>query len=154
MTDTDNIIYRAMKPADRGIVRRMIRALYENLHAPAGYMTDQKIDATFAQLQRQSGYLELDVFEVNAAVVGYALLFKFWYNEFGGMILNIDELFVLPAFRDRGIASRYLSTLAKRKSDYAALSLEVLPQNEKAMALYKRIGFSEKETLTLYKLLE
>jgi len=147
-------MYRAMKPVDRDIVRGMIRTLYDTLHAPVGYMTDQKIDATFAQVQRQTGYLELDVFEVDANVVGYALLFKFWYSEFGGMILNIDELFVLPDFRDRGIASHYLSTLAKQKSDYVALSLEVLPQNEKALALYKRIGFSEKETLTLYKLLE
>jgi len=154
MNGSDNVIYRAMNPVDRDIVRGMSKALYDSLGAPAGYMTDQKIDATFAQVLRQTGYLELDVFEIDATIVGYALLFKFWYSEFGGMILNIDELFIHPDFRDRGIASHYLSTLTKRKGDYVALSLEVLPQNEKALALYKRIGFAEKETLTLYKLLE
>jgi len=154
MNRSHSVIYRAMTATDLDIVRGMVKELYERLGAPAGYMTDQKINATFAQLQRQTGYLELDVFEVDATVVGYALLFKFWYSEFGGMMLNIDELFVLPDFRNRGIASHYLSTLTKRKSDYVALSLEVLPQNEKALALYKRIGFAEKETLTLYRLLE
>jgi len=154
MKSSGHVIVRAMKAVDRDVVREMIKALYENLRAPAEYMTDQKIDATFAQLDLQPRHLELDVFEVEGVVVGYALLFKFWYNEFGGMVLNIDELFVLSDFRDRGIASHYLSTLTTRKNDYVGLSLEVLPRNEKALALYKRNGFSEKETLTLYKLLE
>lgn len=154
MNNVDTIAYRAITPADHTIVRRMIKALYDSLRTPEGYMTDQKIDATFDQLHRQPDHLELDVFEVDSIIVGYALLFKFWYNEFGGMILNIDELFVQPEFRDRGVASHYLSTLNKRKSDYVALSLEVLPQNERALALYKRAGFTEKETLTLYRFLE
>jgi ribosomal protein S18 acetylase RimI-like enzyme len=154
MKAMNSFVYRAMKPDDHNVVRNMVKALYASLQAPDGYMTDEKIDATFARLSVPSGHLELDVFECDGFVVGYALMFKFWYNEFGGMILNIDELFVLPDFRSRGIASHYLSTLGERKDDYVALALEVLPENERAHALYKRMGFTEKETRTLYKFLE
>jgi len=154
MNATDRFVYRAMKPDDHDVVRTMMKALYASLHAPDGYMTDEKIDATFARLSVSPDHLQLDVFECDGAVVGYALMFKFWYNEFGGMVLNVDELFVLPDFRSRGIVSHYLLTLNNRKGDYVALALEVLPENTRAHALYKRVGFLEKETQVLYKIIE
>jgi ribosomal protein S18 acetylase RimI-like enzyme len=147
-------IFRPMRGEDRSIVTGMMKALYRDLQLPDGYLTDEKADATIKQLELQPAHLALEVFELEGAVVGYALLFKFWYNEFGGMVLNIDELFVEPASRSRGIAARYLAELHEReKQDYVALSLEVLPRNERAYSLYKRAGFTEKETVTLYKIL-
>ena len=116
-------------------------------------MTDEKINASFEQNLLQPEQVKIEVFEYNATIVGYALLFTFWYNEFGGKVLNVDELYVQPAFQSQGIVSRYLNEL-NRKKEYAALSLEVLPENERAYALYKRMGYTEKETITLYKLLE
>jgi len=131
----------------------MIKVLYQSLQAPDDYITDEKIDATFKQVQLQTGYLQLEVFDINKTIIGYALLFQFWYNEFGGMVLNIDELFIKPEYRDQGIASLYLSEVSKRRG-YVALSLEVLPENKKAYDLYKRNGFMEKETVALYRLIE
>lgn len=151
---TNTPIFRPMRTEDHSTVATMMKALYRALQVPDGYITDEKIIATIQQLEQQPTHLCLEVFEVDRRVVGYALLFKFWYNEFGGMVLNIDELFVEPEFRSRGIAVRYLSELQERKEkDYVALSLEVLPQNERAYSLYKRAGFKEKETVTLYKIL-
>ena len=147
------IIFRPMQPEDTVIIAGMIKTLYRTLKAPDDYMTDKKIDATFEQISLRTGLVEIDVFEMNKTIVGYAMLFKFWYNEFGGMVLNVDELFVSPDFRGQGIASRYLSAVSEKKDNYAALSLEVLPQNEGAYSLYKRSGFKEKETISLYKLL-
>jgi ribosomal protein S18 acetylase RimI-like enzyme len=147
-------VFRPMRVEDRGTVAKMMRALYRDLQLPDGYITDDKIDATIRQLQVQPGHLVLDVFELDGTIVGYALLFKFWYNEFGGMVLNIDELFVESNSRSKGIAANYLLQLEKREGgDYVALSLEVLPANERAYSLYKRIGFTEKETVVLYKIL-
>jgi ribosomal protein S18 acetylase RimI-like enzyme len=149
------LVFRPMEFDDRGIVADMMKALYRSLDAPDDYMTEKKIAATFRQLHLQPGHLQLDVFEINKTIAGYALLFKFWYNEYGGMMLNIDELFVHPAFRGQGIASRYLSELSQKKNEYVALSLEVLSQNKTAYDLYKRKGFNEKdESITLFKLLE
>lgn len=146
--------FRPMGKQDHSVVARMMKSLYRALELPDGYITDEKIGATFEQLLKQPAHLVLDVFEFDGKVIGYALLFKFWYNEFGGNILNIDELFVEPDFRSNGIGANYISTLSERKEkDYVALSLEVLPENKKAYSLYKRSGFIEKETVTLYKIL-
>jgi GNAT superfamily N-acetyltransferase len=149
------LVFRPMQSADQNIIAEMIKTLYRTLGAPDVYMTDKKIEATFKQLSLQTGHLELEVFEIDKIIVGYALLFKFWYNEYGGMVLNIDELFVKPDFRSQGIASHYLSKLSQKKNDFVALSLEVLLENKEAYALYKREGFREKDGLVaLYKLLE
>ena len=150
----DKVIFRSSQSEDHLAISEMMKALYHSLQAPDDYMTDKKIAATFEQLRVESEYLKLDVFEVDGKIAGYALLFKFWYNEFGGMVWNIDELFVKPEFQRQGISSLYLSSLSTRTADRVALSLEVLPENKGAYDLYKRIGFKEKETVTLYKLLE
>ena len=150
----DTPVFRSMNPKDEDAIGAMMKLLYESLNAPDDYMTVEKINATFQQVRKQSGYLQIDVFEMDNEIAGYALLFKYWYNEYGGMVLNIDELFVKRAFRDRGIASRYLAHLSEGIDDCVALSLEVLPSNEGAYFLYKRSGFAEKETITLYKILK
>ena len=147
-------MFRHMQTTDSTTVAEMMKSLYQSLQAPADYLTDEKIAATFKQVQNQTGHLQLEVFEIDKILVGYALLFQFWYNEFGGMVLNIDELFVKPDCRSLGIASLYLSELTKRKEGYVAMSLEVLPENKKAYQLYKRNGFIEKETITLYRLID
>lgn len=149
---TSEINFRPMKMHDQPQVRSMIKDLYAALLAPRDWITDEKISATFDQWQRHSGHLKIDVFEANEQLVGYAILFDFWYNEYGGMVLNIDELYVVPPFRSKGVASMYIKKLITH-SEYKALSLEVLPRNKGAFSLYKRLGFEEKETRMLHKML-
>ena len=149
---TEKIIFRAMQEEESTAIAEMMKALYRSLEAPDDYMTDEKIAATFKAFRL--GHIKIEVFEQNKFIVGYALLFEFWYNEYGGMVLNIDELYVKPDFQGQGISSLYLSELNKKRENYVALSMEVLPQNKKAYSLYKKLGYEEKETITLHKLLE
>ena len=149
---TSEINFRPMDMHDQPQVRSMIKDLYTVLLAPQDWITDEKISATFDQWQRHSGHLKIDVFETDEQLVGYAILFDFWYNEYGGMVLNIDELYVVPAFRSKGVASMYIEKSITH-SEYKALSLEVLPRNKGAFSLYKRLGFEEKETRMLHKML-
>lgn len=142
-----------MRPDDVGVVADMIKSLYQNLGAPDGYMNDGKIKLTFDQLFKHPGSIEVDVFEFNGQIAGYALLFSYWYNEFGGRVLNIDELFVKEEFRGQRMAKDYLSALLSRK-EFVAHTLEVLPENENAYALYRKSGFEKKETITLARMLE
>jgi ribosomal protein S18 acetylase RimI-like enzyme len=77
------------------------------------------------------------------------LLISFWSNELGGEVCNIDELFVAPEYRGRGVATALLERLAEGEESLwpvrpAALALEVTPQNERARALYERLGFRGK----------
>lgn len=146
-------MFRLITSSDHFWVSSMIKDLYKSLGAKDEYITDEKISATFQRAHTHPEHLKIEVFESENKIVGYAILFDFWYNEYGGMVLQIDELYVIPEFRGKGIASEYVAKLARETKDHVALSLEVLPENEKAWELYKRMGFEQKETLALHKIL-
>lgn len=73
---------------------------------------------------------------------GYALLVPYWSNEFGGMLLFIDELFVKPEARGRGLGRGLVEWVkAERPFDAVAVLLEVSPVNVRARRLYESLGF-------------
>lgn len=77
-----------------------------------------------------------------ADVRGYALLIPYWSNEFGGTLLFIDELFVLPDVRGRGLGRGLVEWVkAERPYDAVAVLLEVSPANVRARRLYESLGF-------------
>jgi GNAT superfamily N-acetyltransferase len=76
---------------------------------------------------------------------GYAFLCSFWSNELGGEVCILDELFVARAERGRGHATELVSGLCARTLPWfreaVAVELEVTPDNQRARALYERLGF-------------
>jgi ribosomal protein S18 acetylase RimI-like enzyme len=86
------------------------------------------------------------VLEFEGAVVGYSFLMAFWSNELGGEICYIDELYVAPLARGRGLSTQLLNELTSRtgkfwRADCVALDLEVTPDNDRARKLYSSLGF-------------
>jgi hypothetical protein len=94
----------------------------------------EQVRRTLAKLREQPDRGRAVVCDMDHRVVGYALLISFWSNELGGEVCNIDELFAL--FRRLGDAEESLWHVKP-----AALTLEVTPQNRRAIALYERLGF-------------
>jgi ribosomal protein S18 acetylase RimI-like enzyme len=83
-------------------------------------------------------------------LLGYALLIPYWSNEFGGVLLFVDELFVLREVRNRGIGHSFFRFLTPdRPFDAVALGLEVSPHNAKARRLYESLGFKPRKTSVL-----
>jgi GNAT superfamily N-acetyltransferase len=88
------------------------------------------------------------VLDPEGRVSAYALLISYWSNELGGNVDVIDELYVEPAQRGQGHASRLIEALAAKTAPFAAsavaLALEVTPSNVRARRLYERLGFEGK----------
>jgi len=83
------------------------------------------------------------LFREGDALRGYALLVPYWSNEFGGPLVVVDELFVTPEARNRGIARNFFRSLGKeRPFEAVALALEVNPRNSGALRLYQSLGFA------------
>jgi GNAT superfamily N-acetyltransferase len=81
---------------------------------------------------------------------GYALLVSYWSNEWGGVVLLLDELFVDKAFRGRGIAKSFLKYLEQERPFGAVVvALEVSSHNTRARALYESMGFAERHLKTM-----
>ena len=82
----------------------------------------------------------------DTAVAGYALLIPYWSNEFGGIVVLLDELLVEQQFRGQGIGRAFLRFLDEhRPFEAVALALEVSPKNAGARALYESMGFEERK---------
>jgi GNAT superfamily N-acetyltransferase len=147
-----NLHYRTMEEADREVVKAMIMAFYEE--AGGGeFMNAGMIERTFAQLAAHPDYGSVVVFEAEGRLIGYALLINFWSNEYGGIVLNIDELYVVPGGRGGGVGTAFLTHLASgHLGDFAALKLEVLPYNRRALRLYEKLGFRKSDRDFLMRL--
>jgi GNAT superfamily N-acetyltransferase len=90
------------------------------------------------------------LFSDNQTLRGYAILIPYWSNEFAGTLLFIDELFVKPEFRGRGIATAFLQSLkSKAPFDAVAIALEVTEKNTRARRLYSAMGFSERKNTVM-----
>ncbi len=95
---------------------------------------------TFEELMRANTYAEAYIIEQEGKRAGYALLAKSFSQEAGGMVLWLEEIFILPEFRSCGLGVQFLKFL---KEDVPAvrLRLELCPSNTKACEIYKRNGF-------------
>lgn len=78
--------------------------------------------------------------------VGLACLSFTWTLDLGGHSAWLDELFVEPSLRSRGIGEALLgAAIAQaRSSGAAAVDLEVVEGHERAARLYERHGFARR----------
>jgi ribosomal protein S18 acetylase RimI-like enzyme len=108
-------------------------------------VASEQVRRTLASLRAQPMRGTAVVLEVEGGLRGYGLLISFWSNELGGELCCIDELFVTPAMRGQGHASALIEALARGDGpwpgDAVALELEVTSSNQRALALYRRLGF-------------
>ena len=79
--------------------------------------------------------------------VGYAVLTFAHSIEFGGRCGFVDELYVEPPARGRGVGRRALERVADeaRSLGVRVLLLEVSPENERVAGLYRSAGFAERK---------
>ena len=78
--------------------------------------------------------------------IGYLVLTIGWSIEFGGKDAFIDELYLRPSVRGRGLGSEVLMAAARylTESDVKAVHLEVDHENAPAIALYEKLGFQSR----------
>lgn len=145
-----NIRYRPFNASDSEEVALFIQDLYRE--DPGNRpVSPQKIQKTFDSLTEHPDRGSIVVIERGGERAGYAILVNFWSNEFGGNIVDIDELYVKKEFRSQGIATGFIRYLAEnRPGDSVALRLEVTPANNRARQLYEKLGFKRIRNDTLH----
>ncbi len=83
--------------------------------------------------------------EENNKIAGFIAVDANWVNYKGEKILEIHELFVLPEFRRKGIASKLLNKALEYgiKKGLNKAELWVGKTNYRAINFYKQFGFEE-----------
>lgn len=103
---------------------------------------DENFEATFQELMRSDLYTEGFLIEIDSKTAGYALIAKTFSQEAGGYVIWIEELFILPEFRGKGLGKDFFEFLFKNRPA-KRYRLEVEPENEKAIGLYLKKGFKD-----------
>jgi GNAT superfamily N-acetyltransferase len=85
--------------------------------------------------------------------VGYLVIGLGFSVEFGGVDGFLDEFYIEPAHRGRGLGTAALNELGKfaRRRKIKALHLEAMPGNDGAARLYERLGYKPSERRLMSK---
>jgi len=91
------------------------------------------------------------LFGPSLSPTGYVIITFGWSIELGGMDAFVDELYVRPNVRKRGIASEVLSAIAASLRDVGvrALHLEVDREDASVQRLYTRAHFKMRDRFAL-----
>lgn len=136
---------RPATPADMPAIFQLIQALaeYEKLsHAVTG--TPESLEA---HLFGERPYAEAILAEYAGQSVGFALFFHNYSTFLTKPGIYLEDLFVLPEYRNQGIGKALLSYLAQLAITRGCgrLDWSVLDWNEPAIAFYRRMGASIRE---------
>ena len=85
--------------------------------------------------------------ESDGAIHGYAALTFGFSLEFHGRLALLDEFYIVPARRGRGLGRQGLDLIAAwaRDTGVATLRLEVNRSNSRARTLYQQAGFRDEQ---------
>ncbi|ABK74748.1 GNAT family N-acetyltransferase [Mycolicibacterium smegmatis] len=144
-------LIRRARPGDEVEITAMIRELAEFEHASDECTVTEEQLHTALFGDKPVAYAH--VVEVDgqaAATAVWFLNFSTWDGVAG---IYLEDLFVRPAFRRRGIARKLLATLARECVDngYSRLQWAVLNWNVNAIALYDAVGGKPQTQWTTYR---
>ena len=126
--------------------------MIEAFHAEYGLpTTDADREAALEPLLEGSPLGAVWLFGPTMAPTGYVIITFGWSMELGGMDAFVDELYIRPPVRRRGIASDVLSAIAAslREAGVKALHLEVDRDDADTIRLYTRAHFKMRDRYSL-----
>lgn len=86
-------------------------------------------------------YIEGYVFEDGGNVQGYAMIAKSYSTEFGKTCIWVEDLYIREEYRGLGLGSDFLGFIEKKYSG-SIFRLEVEEENERAVRVYKKCGYT------------
>lgn len=143
---------RAALRADVPQILTFIRGLGEYEHLSAEVVaTEESLQAT---LFGERPYAEVLIAECDGRAAGFALFFHNYSTFRGQPGIYLEDLFVAPAFRKRGVATallRQLATLTLARG-CARLEWSALDWNRLAIDFYLGLGAVEMTPWRIYRL--
>ena len=146
-----SISLRAATPADVSVIVRCIHALAEYERLGHECMATEALvrEALFGEAPAAQVVLAMD----GSEPAGFAL----WFRNFSTFLarpgIYLEDLFVFPAFRGRGLGRRLLEHLAQIavSRGYGRLEWAVLDWNADAIGFYESLGAVAMSDWTTYR---
>ena len=135
-----SLVIRPARPGEASLALQFVRELaeYEKL-AHEMEATEAMIDAALFGPQAR---VSCDFAEWDGEAVGFALWFLNFSTFSGRAGIYLEDLFVRPAFRGRGIGKALMVHLARRcvAEGWSRLQWSVLDWNTPSIEFYKSLG--------------
>lgn len=146
-----SLILREARPEDAGLILDYVRelAVFERLGDEC--VADTALFRRFLFEDRRAGAV---MAEWEGAPAGFALYFYNFSTFKGRPGLYLEDLFVRPAFRRKGIARSLFRWLAKKAvaEECGRFEWSVLDWNENAIAFYRELGAKPLDEWTVQRL--
>ena len=147
-----DLVIRPVTPEDMEVLANLVRelAVYEKMEQHARGTPDDFRRNLFGP--RPSA--EAVLVELSGEPVGFALWFTTFSTFRGQPSLYLEDVFVRPAYRGRGIGKALLAMLARLVTERGCGKLEwsVLNWNEPALGFYRSLGARPMDEWTVYRL--
>lgn len=108
-------------------------------HAVPMDIVRRSIETAVSRDDSLAGYVFCD----NDEIIGFAYVTCYYETEVGGICAQILDLFVDERYRGRGYATQFFEFVFDEYSYVKRFRLEVVKDNDKAISIYKRMGFKE-----------
>ena len=126
--------------------------LVTDFHTEMGIKQDEvTLRAAVMPLLEGSSHGAIYLLGPARAPIGYIAVSFGWSLEFAGLDAMIDEIYIRPGVRSRGIGSEVLNALPKALAGAGlkAIHLEVRRDDKRAYDLYKRLRFEPRDDYIL-----
>ncbi len=145
-----NITIRQAKPEDTALILKFICMLaeYEKMLDDVQATEELLLEWVF---EKQKA--EVLIGEIDGEPMGFALYFHNFSTFVGRAGIYLEDLFVLPEARGKGLGKKLLLTLAKLAVERGCGRLEwaCLNWNEPSIGFYKSLGAVPMEEWTTYR---
>ena len=145
---------RPARPDDATTIHRFVCALAEYEREPHAVQATPEVFR--AQLEQDPAPFGCLIAEVDGQAAGFALYFPTYSTWRGRSGIYLEDLYVDPAYRRRGIARSLVARLARLVVErrWGRLEWSVLDWNEPAIAFYRALGASAQPEWGLYRMSE
>ena len=135
-----NLIIRFAEVDDTADIFSLINELasYEKL----SHLITTSIDELKVNLFGKEKFVEILIAEYDNKIVGQALFFKNFSTFLGKPGIYLEDLFVKPDFRGKGIGKALLEKIISiaKERNYGRVEWSVLDWNESAIDFYNKMG--------------
>jgi len=148
----EKLVIRFAQSSDMKTILSLIKELadYEKL-SDRVITTEEKLEQSIFSDER---FVEILLAEVNNKAVGYALFFKNYSTFLGKAGIYLEDLFVKPSYRGKGIGKALLIKIISiaKERNYGRVEWSVLDWNLPAIDFYKKMGAEPLEEWKIFRL--